>query len=77
MKDPSDLALEEVAGCWRLPETEHLVQDQALTLAFARLLDEIWGQPWLGNATTGQLIDELRARCEVNGTLDYRTVDDY
>ena len=31
----------------------------------------------LGLATTGQLIDELRARCEVNGTIHYKTVTGY
>ena len=30
----------------------------------------------LGLATTGQIIDELRARCEINGTIHYRTVDE-
>lgn len=29
--------------------------------------------PLLGLATTRQLLDELKARAEVNGTLDYRT----
>jgi hypothetical protein len=31
-------------------------------------------KPNLGLATTGQLLDELRARAEVNGTIGYRTV---
>lgn len=31
--------------------------------------------PLLGLATTGQLLEELRARCTVNGSIDYRTVD--
>lgn len=30
--------------------------------------------PNLGLATTGQLLDELHARCEINGTLNYSTV---
>lgn len=33
------------------------------------------GSPNLGLATTGQLLDELRARAAINGTLHYRTVD--
>ena len=33
-------------------------------------------KPHLGHATTAQLIDELRARCEVNGTLGYKTVQE-
>ena len=30
--------------------------------------------PNLGLATTGELLDELRARCEVNGTINYKSV---
>ena len=75
MGDPSELALKVADECWLGPDTKHLLQDRAVTLAFARLLDEVWDQPWLGNATTGQLIDELRARCEFHKTLNYRTVD--
>lgn len=44
--------------------------DAELAEAFAEILDEIWSQPWLGNATTGQLLDEIRARVNCN----YRTV---
>lgn len=43
----------------------------ALAEAFAEILEEVWSQPWLGNATTGQLLDEIRAR--VN--CDYKTVE--
>lgn len=32
-------------------------------------------QPNLGLATTGQLLDELRARAEINGTIKYKTVE--
>ena len=32
-------------------------------------------QPMLGLATTRQLIEELSARIEMDGMLDYRTVD--
>lgn len=32
-------------------------------------------KPNLGCATTAELLDELLARSEVNGTIDYRTVD--
>ena len=31
--------------------------------------------PRLGLATTAELLDELRARIEVDGKLDYRTYD--
>jgi len=30
----------------------------------------------LGLATTGELIDEIRARIEIHGNLNYKTVDD-
>lgn len=30
--------------------------------------------PLLGYATTGQLLDELRARAEADGSINYRTV---
>jgi len=32
-------------------------------------------EPWLGCATTGELLDELRARAEVDGSIDYKTVN--
>jgi hypothetical protein len=31
-------------------------------------------EPYLGLATTGELIDELRARAEVDGSISYKTV---
>ena len=43
----------------------------------ATLADEVGckcGHPHLGLATTRQLLDELRARAEVDGTINYRTV---
>lgn len=45
--------------------------DVELAEAFAEILNEIWSKPWLGNATTGELIEELAARSNLN----YRTVD--
>lgn len=30
---------------------------------------------YLGNATTRELLDEIRSRIEIDGRLDYRTVD--
>ena len=68
------LAMERAEQAWCTPETEKITMIPELAEAFAVILNEVWGQPWLGNATTAQLIDELRARCEINGTLDYKTV---
>jgi hypothetical protein len=46
--------------------------DPDLCEAFAEILEDVWSKPWLGNATTGELIEELKARIE---DLNYRTVD--
>ena len=69
-----DLARQKAAQAWCTPETEKIDVIPELAEAFAVILDEVWSKPWLGNATTAQLIDELRARCEMNGTLSYKTV---
>jgi len=67
----TELSRGKAAQAWCAPETSHLVMIPELAEAFANILDVIWSQPWLGNATTRQLLDEVAAR--VN--LDYRTVD--
>lgn len=36
-------------------------------------IDAITSQPWLGNATTGELINELAVRAEIHGYKDYKT----
>ena len=69
-----ELAREKAAQAWCTPETEKLSMIPELAEAFAVAIDAVWSQPWLGNATTGELIDELRARCEVGGTIGYKTV---
>lgn len=69
----SSLAKEKAAQAWCTPETAKIAMDPRLAEAFASILDEVWSKPWLGNATTAELIDELRARCEMNGTLGYKT----
>jgi hypothetical protein len=77
MNKPSQLAIKTAAQVWAQPETSSIVMDTKLAMAFAAKLDEVWSKPWLGNATTRELIAELSARCEVgsiNG--DYKTVQD-
>lgn len=71
----SSLATKLAAQAWCLAKTKHIEMDVTLCEGFAMVLDDVLSKPWLGNATTAELIDELRARCEVNGTLSYRTVD--
>ncbi len=68
------LAMERAAQAWCTPKTEKITMIPELAGAFANIIDDIWSKPWLGNATTSELINELRARCELNGTLDYKTV---
>lgn len=63
------LALQTAAGAWCREETKHTVMDPALCSAFAYILEEVWTKPWLGNATTGQLLDEIKARVDCS----YRT----
>jgi hypothetical protein len=66
---PTNLSMEKAAHVWCKNTTSHKVMDVDLTIAFAEILDEIWSQAWLGNATTGELLDEIKAR--VN--CDYKT----
>lgn len=68
---PTKLSLEKAAQVWCKPECSKIVMDTVLANAFAETLDEIWSKPWLGNATTGELIAELAARSNLN----YRTVN--
>ena len=46
--------------------------DKMILVVFAK----VSSQPWLGNATTRELLDELRARCKSNVTIDYKTNDE-
>jgi len=70
-----NLARQRAAQAWCEPETEKITMIPELAEAFAIILDDVWSKAWLGNATTAELLDEVRTRCEINGTLDYRTVD--
>jgi len=71
-----DLCKQKAAQAWCTNATEGLSMNVALCNAFADVLEEIWSQPWLGNATTKQLLEELSARGEIDGVMDYRPVDD-
>jgi len=65
----SQLAREKSAQVWCREETSRIVMDTTLAEAFAEVLEEVWSQPWLGNATTGELLEEIKSR--VN--LSYKT----
>ena len=62
----SSLAKQKAAQAWCFDSTKHIPLDPVLAEAFAEILDEIWGQAWLGNATTGEMVAELRARARFN-----------
>lgn len=64
-----DFAREKAAQAWCKEKTKDKVMDVDLCEAFAEIVEEISSQAWLGNATTGELLDEVKAR--VN--LGYRT----
>ena len=68
-------ARQKAAKAWCQPTTEKIEMIPELCEAFAEIIHELWSQPWLGNATTRELINEIKARIEIDGNLDYRTVD--
>lgn len=72
----SDLSKMYAVQAWRAPSTENIVVVPELMEEFARILDTVLCQPWLGNATTRELIEEIKTRIEMDGNLDHRTVDE-
>ena len=60
----TQLSREKAAQAWCKPTTSNKVMDAELAEAFAEILDEIWSRPWLGNATTGEMLDEIKARVD-------------
>ena len=54
---PINLARQKAAQAWCTPETEKKEMDVELAEAFANILNDVWSKPWLGNATTGEIID--------------------
>jgi hypothetical protein len=71
-----NLCRSEVAKAWCTPENSNKVMDTELAEAFAVILNEVWSKPWLGNATTAQLLEELSVRAEIGGYANYKTVGD-
>ena len=71
----TELARQKSAQAWCKPTTEHFAMQPELAEVFAELLDEIWSQAWLGNASTAELLGELLTRAEIHGYADYKTTD--
>ena len=72
----SELARARAAQAWCEQETEDIVMIPELAEAFAKILDDVWTKPWLGNATTKELLEEIQTRIELDGKLDYKTAND-
>lgn len=60
----SRLAIETAAQVWCRTDCANKPMDPVLAMAFAEVLHEVWSQAWLGNATTGELLNEIRARVD-------------
>lgn len=67
---PSEFAGRKAVQAWCKDTTKHIAMDQALCEAFAEIIEELTSRPWLGNATTKMLLDEIAARVDLN----YKTV---
>jgi len=69
----TNLARHRAAQAWCKPTTAHIDMQPELAEVFAEIIDEIWSQAWLGNATTMELLNELQVRADVHGYADYKT----
>ena len=69
------LALETAALAWTTDKTSKITLDSDLANAFADIIEKITSKPYLGNATTNELINEIRTRIEMDGMLEYKTVN--
>ena len=69
-------ARQEAATAWCQEKTKGKTMDAELAEEFAKILVVRMYEPKLGCATTRELIDEIKARVEMDGKLGYRTIDD-
>lgn len=72
----SQLARNKAGEAWTKPTTKNMDMNPDLAEAFAEILDEVLSKPWLGNATTRTLLEEIKVRIEIDGNLDSRPVDE-
>ena len=68
-----------VARGWCSKENESKIMDVTLAEAISKevysLIAQSPKEPYLGCATTRELLAEILARIEVDGKLDYKTID--
>jgi hypothetical protein len=71
------MTIEELRGAvargWCSPKNAATVMDSDLAEAIAREVWDMLNPPNLGCATTRELLAELQARTEVDGSASYRT----
>ena len=63
---PGEFANRRAVQAWCRETTKHISMDENLCQAFADIIEELTSQPWLGNATTKELLDEVAARVDLN-----------
>jgi len=68
-------ALQEAAKAWCGEKTKDITMDAGLAEEFAKILVVQMYAPKLGCATTREILEELKTRIEMDGKLDYRTID--
>lgn len=68
-------AMQEAAGAWQGEKTKDTEMDVDLAEEFAKILVKHMYAPKLGCATTREILEELKVRIEMDGKLDYRTID--
>ncbi|KKN17279.1 hypothetical protein LCGC14_0967580 [marine sediment metagenome] len=67
--------MQAVARGWCQDKNSGKTMDSDLAMAITEEVLAIGpDRPFLGLATTGMLLGELKARAEVDGSIDYRTV---
>lgn len=69
-------ARQKAAQAWCGETTKGKTMDVELAEEFARILVIPMFEPKLGCATTRDLIEEVEARIEMDGKLDYMPIDD-
>jgi len=73
INQPSKMALHLSAKAWQFKCTDGIQFDARIALALAVILDDVLDRPCLGNATTEEMLDEIRSRCEIHSILSYKT----
>ena len=68
-------AREEAAKAWCGEKAKDKTMDADLAEEFAKILVKHMYAPHLGCATSRELLEEIKTRIEVDGKLDYRTID--